>query len=95
MSSERTYTFAAEHNRDLTANFSGTGFDENEEILNFSVFANGRIVRVVGLGQDTEIMVYNIQGQCVYKGCDTMITIPSSGLYVVVTGNKRKVIIVE
>ena len=95
VSSERTYTFAAEHNRDLTANFSGTGFDENEEILNFSVFANGRIVRVVGLGQDTEIMVYNIQGQCVYKGCDTMITIPSSGLYVVVTGNKRKVIIVE
>jgi len=55
------------------------------------VAADGRIV-VAGVEDGAEVNVYSINGQLVYKGEDTTINVPASGMYIVrVAGQTFKV----
>lgn len=96
VSTDRIYTFEAERNRVLVANFKhGTSVEENEENSFFSVFSNDRVIIVEGADMASDIFVYNVQGQCIYKGKEKKISVPASGLYVVEIGNKKMKIVVD
>ena len=96
VSTVRIYTFEAERNRELVANFKhGTSVDENEENSCFSVFANNRVIIVEDTDMASDIFVYNVQGQCIYKGKEKKIAVPVTGLYVVAIENKKMKVIVE
>ncbi len=93
--SESIYSFVAENNRDLMANFGGTGIGENEESSKVFVFANGNVLFVEGVDESSEVTVYNVQGQCIYKGLGKKICVPCAGLYIVAAENRKIKVIVE
>lgn len=96
VSTDRVYTFRVERNRNLVANFRpGSGVDENEENSSFFVFANNRTIIVEDADMASDIFVYNVQGQCIYKGKEKKISVSASGLYVVEIGNKKMKIVVD
>lgn len=93
--SESIYSFVAENNRNLMANFGGTGLGENEESSKVFVFANGNVLFVEGVDESSEVTVYNVQGQCIYKGLEKKICVPCVGLYIVSVENRKIKVIVE
>ena len=93
--SETTYSFVAENDRNLIANFGGTGVEENEEASKVFVYVRDNMLFVEGVDKLSEITVYNVQGQSVYKGLGRKISIPRVGVYIVAVENRRIKVVVE
>ena len=93
--SEPVYSFIAENDRNLLANFGGTGVGEIEESSKVFVFAKNRELLIEGADGLSEVTVYNVQGNVVYKGLRRRITMPCSGLYIVTVENRRMKVVVE
>lgn len=67
-----------------------TATDEVEAAPEFVVEGN----RVV-FAEETEVAIYTVSGVCVYKGVATSVTLPHSGIYIVVTPNAATKIAVQ
>lgn len=93
--SQTTYSFVAENDRNLMANFRSLSVDENEVSSRVFAFAKDRSIMVEGSDTSSEITVYTIQGQFIYKGLEKKIPVPSAGLYIVAVGNRKIKVVVE
>lgn len=93
--SEPTYSFVAENDRSLTAYFGGTGVDESEKFSNVFAYVKDNTLFVVGVNESSEVTVYNVQGQSIYKGLERKISVPCVGLYIVAVENRRIKVIAE
>ena len=93
--SEPIYSFIAERDRSLMANFGGTGIGEIEESSKVFVFAKNRELFIEGADGLSEVAVFNVHGNVVYKGLRRRITMPCSGLYIVAIENRRMKVVVE
>ncbi|MBQ2173546.1 MAG: hypothetical protein II453_00250, partial [Alphaproteobacteria bacterium] len=93
--SEMTYSFVAENDRNLIANFGGTGVEENEEASKVFVYVKDNMLFVEGVDELSKIMVYNLQGQSIYKGLGRKISIPRVGVYIVAVDNRKIKVVVE
>lgn len=93
---ENIYTFSIDEYdyHTITANFGGMGIAEDEKLDVTATAINGMIY-VEGADDLSDIMVYNVQGQLIYKGLEKRIRIPNSGLYIVVVEDKTIKVIVE
>ena len=94
-SKDAVYTFAVTENLNLIANFekkSGDAANENRDKDNFYVYTKDR--NIILSEERGAVQVFNVTGQCVYSGKDTVIPVGKSGVYVVRVGaNSHKVIV--
>ena len=91
-----TYTFIVNGERNLVAYFGGLGIEENETESKISIFANAsRTITIIGAEKESQVIIYNIRGQMIYKGTEKTIKMTNSGLYIVAVENKRMKVIVE
>ncbi len=82
-----TLDFVLNHDYNITAHCA---LGVNDDIDNgiYAFVMEDRTIKIIGVEDLSQISIYNISGQCIYKGDDKTIKVPSSGLYVVVTENK-------
>lgn len=92
---EPVYSFIAERDRNLIANFWGTGIGEIEESSKVFVFAKNRELFIEGADGLSEVTVYNVQGIIVYKGLRRRISLPCAGLYIVTIENRGMKVVVD
>ena len=91
-----TYTFIVNGEKNLVAYFGGLGIEENETESKISIFANAnRTITIIGAEKESQVIIYNIRGQMIYKGTEKTIKMTNSGLYIVAVENKRMKVIVE
>ncbi len=51
-------------------------------------------ILVLGVENGTEIEIYDINGICVYRGCETVISVNGTGIYVVVVNGKAHKVLI-
>ena len=91
-----TYTFIVNGEKNLVAYFGGLGIEENETESKISIFANAnRTITIIGAEKESQVIIYNIRGQMIYKGTEKTIKMTNSGLYIVAVENKRMKVVVE
>ena len=82
--------------RNLVACFAGLGINDNEAENDIVVFSNtDKTITIVGAKEESQVTVYNLQGQMIYKGTEKTIKVATVGLYIVAVESKRTKVIVE
>lgn len=94
ISRSNPYSFVVDRDRIITANFDGTGVDDNFSQNRINVSVKDRIISIEADGASV-ILAYNIQGQCVYRGYEKEFYVPCAGLYIVSIENKRIKVVVK
>lgn len=68
----------------------------NMYVKNFNITKlNNRNIEIKSVNPEFDIEVYNFSGKLVYKGNDTNITLPKSGMYIVRNGKANKMITIK
>ena len=76
--------------------FAGLGINDNEAENDIVVFSNtDKTITIVGAKEESQVTVYNLQGQMIYKGTEKTIKVATVGLYIVAVESKRTKVIVE
>lgn len=93
-SKEALFTFAITENIELTANFApGNVATEAYETDNLKVYAQDHTI-YLSESRGT-VQVYNVAGQCVFSGSNTVVPVQQTGVYIVKVGARSYKVLVR
>jgi len=89
-----TLDFVLNRDYNITAHCT-LGVDDETDSGIYAFAMEDRTIKIIGLEEACPVSVYNIKGQCVYKGKDNTIKVTSSGLYLVAVENNLIKVMVQ